>query len=48
VFTGDRTNLATDGPGPFAVLDHQGELLAVYERAGGKLKPAVVVAPAAS
>jgi tRNA pseudouridine55 synthase len=48
VFTGDRAELGSEGPGPFAVLDHQGELLAVYERAGDKLKPAVVVAPAAS
>jgi tRNA pseudouridine55 synthase len=48
VFSGDRADLGSDGPGPFAVLDHQGELLAVYERAGDKLKPAVVVAPTGS
>ena len=29
--------------GPFAVLNGDGELLAVYERSGGRLKPAVVV-----
>jgi len=29
--------------GPFAVLNDDGELLAVYERSGGRLKPAVVV-----
>jgi tRNA pseudouridine55 synthase len=34
------------GAGPFAVLDPQGELLAVYERHGGACKPAVVLAPA--
>jgi tRNA pseudouridine55 synthase len=34
------------GPGPFAMLDEHGALLAVYERAGRGLKPAVVVAPA--
>jgi tRNA pseudouridine55 synthase len=48
VFTGDRADVGSAGPGPFAVLDDHGELLAVYERAGDKLKPAVVVAPAAS
>jgi tRNA pseudouridine55 synthase len=34
--------------GPFAVLDDRGTLLAVYERHGAALKPAVVVAPAAT
>ncbi len=29
--------------GPFAVLNGDGELLAIYERSGGRLKPAVVV-----
>ncbi|HEX9467765.1 MAG TPA: tRNA pseudouridine(55) synthase TruB [Acidimicrobiia bacterium] len=33
------------GPGPFAVLDSEGGLLAVYERHGGACKPAVVLAP---
>jgi tRNA pseudouridine55 synthase len=34
------------GPGPFAVLDSGGELLAVYERRGAGVKPAVVVVTA--
>jgi tRNA pseudouridine55 synthase len=34
---------APDAPGPLAVLDRAGALLAVYERAGGALKPAVVL-----
>jgi tRNA pseudouridine55 synthase len=34
-----------DAPGPFAVVDDQGDLLAVYERRGGGVKPAVVLAP---
>jgi tRNA pseudouridine55 synthase len=38
--------LAADGPGPFAVVGPDGALLAVYERRGAALKPAVVVAPA--
>jgi tRNA pseudouridine55 synthase len=33
-----------DGPGPFAIVDEQNALLAVYERRGGGVKPAVVVA----
>ena len=32
-----------DAPGPFAVVGPSGSLLAVYERRGGALKPAVVV-----
>jgi tRNA pseudouridine55 synthase len=32
------------GPGPFAVLDQAGALLAVYERRGAGVKPAVVLA----
>jgi tRNA pseudouridine55 synthase len=32
------------GGGPFAVVDPSGDLLAVYERSGGALKPAVVMA----
>jgi tRNA pseudouridine55 synthase len=35
------------GPGPFAVVDGGGDLLAVYERRGQGVKPAVVLAPAA-
>jgi tRNA pseudouridine55 synthase len=38
--------LPADGPGPFAVIGPDGALLAVYERRGVGLKPAVVVAPA--
>jgi len=34
-----------DGPGPFAVIDDHGALLAVYERKGGGVKPSVVLAP---
>jgi tRNA pseudouridine55 synthase len=37
----DPTTL--DGPDPFAIVDEQGDLLAVYERRGAGLKPAVVV-----
>ena len=40
---GDR-----DSPGPFAVVDERGDLLAVYERRGAGVKPAVVLAPQAS
>jgi tRNA pseudouridine55 synthase len=36
---------ADDGPGPFAVVDDRGSLLAVYERRGGGVKPSVVLAP---
>jgi tRNA pseudouridine55 synthase len=37
---------AWDGPGPWAVLDGAGELLAVYERTGPqRAKPAVVLPP---
>ena len=32
-----------DGADPFAIVDEQGDLLAVYERRGAGLKPAVVV-----
>jgi tRNA pseudouridine55 synthase len=35
---------APDAPGPFAVVDGAGDLLAVYERRGGAVKPAVVLA----
>jgi tRNA pseudouridine55 synthase len=34
------------GPGPFAVVDDHGTLLAVYERRGAGVKPAVVLASA--
>jgi tRNA pseudouridine55 synthase len=39
---------ANDGPGPFAVVDEAGALLAVYERRGGGVKPSVVLATEAS
>jgi tRNA pseudouridine55 synthase len=41
--------LDADAPGPWAVLDAEGDLLAVYERhKGTTVKPAVVLAPAAT
>jgi hypothetical protein len=33
-----------DGAGPWAVVDEQGSLLAVYELFGAAAKPAVVIA----
>jgi hypothetical protein len=33
------------GPGPYAVVDESGALLAVYERRGAGVKPAVVLPP---
>ena len=36
---------ADAGPGPFAVIDGDGDLLAVYERRRAAVKPAVVLAP---
>jgi tRNA pseudouridine55 synthase len=36
---------ADAGPGPFAVVGPDGELLAVYERRRAGVKPAVVLAP---
>ena len=39
---------AAAGPGPFAVVDERGMLLAVYERRGGGVKPAVVLATGAA
>ena len=35
-----------DAANPFAIIDEEGDLLAVYERRGAGLKPAVVVRPA--
>jgi hypothetical protein len=32
------------GDGPFAVVDEHGHLLAIYERRGAGVKPAVVLA----
>jgi tRNA pseudouridine55 synthase len=37
--------LGERGPGPFAVVNEHDELLAVYERRPGGVKPAVVIAP---
>ena len=34
---------AVEGPGPYAVIDEHGTLLAVYERKGAALKPSVVL-----
>lgn len=43
----DAGVLGVDGDGPWAVLDVDGSLLAVYEQHGsGRVKPAVVIAPA--
>ena len=36
---------ADAGPGPFAVIDGDGDLLAVYERRRAAVKPAVVLTP---
>jgi tRNA pseudouridine55 synthase len=36
--------LAVQGSGPYALLDREGALLAVYETRGSALRPAVVVA----
>ncbi len=45
----ERERLAVDGDGPWAVLDPDGALLAVYEpHRGSTVKPTVVVAPAAT
>ena len=42
----ERSRLGVAGEGPWAVLDHDGRLLAVYELADGdRCKPAVVLAP---
>jgi tRNA pseudouridine55 synthase len=38
--------LPVSGPGPYAVVDERGVLLAVYERRKAALKPAVVIASA--
>jgi len=40
---GELADAATVGDGPFAVLDPEGALLAVYERRGPVLRPTVVV-----
>jgi tRNA pseudouridine55 synthase len=36
---------AVEGPGPYAVVDESGALLAVYEQRGAGVKPAVVLPP---
>ncbi|HZR14633.1 MAG TPA: tRNA pseudouridine(55) synthase TruB [Acidimicrobiia bacterium] len=46
VFTDDPIGERAHGAGPFAMVDPGGALLAVYERRGPKLKPAVVLAAA--
>lgn len=42
----ERLGAEGDEPGPFALIDARGELLAVYERRGSLTKPSVVLAPA--
>jgi tRNA pseudouridine55 synthase len=43
----DRADLGADGPGPWAVLGPEGDLLAVYQaHHDGRIKPVVVVAEA--
>ena len=45
----DRDVMGATGDGPWAVVDAEGALLAVYEaHKGSTVKPAVVVAPAAT
>lgn len=39
----DATMLTVAGPGPYAILDAAGTLLAVYERRGTGFKPSVVI-----
>lgn len=39
--------LAVRGPGPYALVDPSGALLAVYDTCGAGMRPAVVVAPGA-
>ncbi len=46
VFAAGGLPIVGDAPGPFAVLDAGGALLAVYERRGAALRPAVVIAAA--
>lgn len=44
----DAADDVRDSPGPFAVLDASGSLLAVYERRGAGLKPSVVLSDASA
>ncbi len=44
----DGATLAVAGPGPYAVVDRDGVLLAIYERNDGGVKPAVVLAAEAA
>jgi tRNA pseudouridine55 synthase len=46
VFAAAALPAVGDAPGPFAVVDGDGTLLAVYERRGAALRAAVVVVPA--
>ena len=39
----DPERLRVDGDGPFAMIDSTGNLVAVYERSGERLKPSVVL-----
>jgi tRNA U55 pseudouridine synthase TruB len=39
------TAFTVSGPGPYAVVDEAGALLAVYEQRGAGLKPSVVLPP---
>jgi tRNA pseudouridine55 synthase len=45
VFPAAALPVGLDAPGPFAVVGGNGSLLAVYERRGAALRPAVVIAP---
>ena len=47
VFAAAALPAAGDAPGPFAVVDDEGALLAVYERRGAALRAAVVLADGA-
>ena len=39
----DSERLSVEGEGPFAMIDVAGNLVAVYERSGERLKPSVVL-----
>lgn len=45
---GQRLELDFEGDGPWSVFDSTGDLLAVFERVDGRVKPAVVVKPAST
>lgn len=48
VFPADRPPVSLTGAGPYAFLDEEHRLLAVYERHGERLKPAVVLSGGAT